>query len=126
MSNKNTTVKQKNRNGELTLSHTTTDAPLLPVQQIEQLYRIDPALVDWVKKQTEEESAFRRKENKRVNTFVFTTQTLGQICALVVSLGGLAAAAYLGANGAQTAAAVIGGTTVVSLVSIFILGRQKQ
>jgi hypothetical protein len=36
------------RQGEVAVSHTTTDAPLLPVEQIERLKQIAPGRVDWV------------------------------------------------------------------------------
>ena len=49
----------------------------------------------------------------------------GQILAFVVTIGAFAVAAFLGFLGHPTAAAVVGGTTIVGLVSAFIKGRQS-
>lgn len=50
----------------------------------------------------------------------------GQILAFGVALAALAAACFLGYQGLETAAATVGGGTVVGLVTVFITGRRRQ
>lgn len=51
------------------MSSTTTDAPLLPIEQIERLAQVVPSRVEWVFDQTQIESEGRRAETKRINTW---------------------------------------------------------
>ncbi len=51
---------------------------------------------------------------------------VGQVLGFMIGLGGLVAATLLGLYGAETAATIIGGGTLVSLVSVFVLGREVQ
>ena len=48
---------------------------------------------------------------------------IGQIFGLFIGLAGFATAIALASLGQGTPAAVVGGTTLVSLVSIFVVGR---
>lgn len=51
---------------------------------------------------------------------------LGQICGLGIGVAALGTAALALFLGHETAATVIGGTTVVGLVSVFVIGRVYQ
>jgi uncharacterized membrane protein len=113
------------RQGEVAVSHTTTDAPLLPVEQIERLQQILPHRVEWVFDQTQVESEHRRNEVQRVNTLIFVERIAGLLFALVVAIFGLGIAAYLAIQGKELTASVIGGATLVGLVAAFIGGKQK-
>jgi uncharacterized membrane protein len=124
MASKHTQVRAKS--GELAVSSTTTDSPLLPIEQIERLQQILPNRVDWVFDQTQIESEERRKELKRINTMVFIERIAGLIFALVIAIVGLGAATYLAMNGHETPASIIGGTTLVSLVTAFIAGKKSD
>jgi uncharacterized membrane protein len=126
MSNSQTTAKVRHRDKELTVSQSTTDAPILPVAQIERLQQIMPERVDWVFNETQTEAAHRRSETTRINTFVFIERVIGQVFGLIIGVVGLASAVYAATHGAQTAGAVIGGTTVVGLVGAFVIGKSKE
>jgi uncharacterized membrane protein len=125
MANNHTKIHANKRNGELTASSTTTDAPLLPIQQIAQLKEIMPSRLDWVFEQTEKESEHRRTETKRVNTLIFVERFSGQVFALLFAICGLAASVYLAVQGKEITASVIGGGTLVGIVAAFISGRKK-
>jgi uncharacterized membrane protein len=112
--------------GQLAVSHTTTDAPLLPVEQIERLQKILPHRVEWVFEQTQIESEHRRQEVRRVNTLIFVERISGLLFALLVAVLGLGIAAYLAVQGKEFTASVIGGATLVGLVAAFIGGKQKS
>ncbi|PUE09136.1 hypothetical protein B9Z51_09465 [Limnohabitans sp. T6-5] len=114
------------RQGEVAVSHTTTDSPLLPVEQIERLQQIAPGRVDWVFDQTQLESEHRRREMTRVNTLVFVERMAGLIFALVIAVLGLGLATYLALNDKQLVASVIGGATLVGLVVAFVGGKRSQ
>jgi hypothetical protein len=113
------------RQGEVAVSQTTTDAPLLPVEQIERLQQILPHRVEWVFEQTQVESEHRRMELRRVNTMIFIERMAGLFFALVVAVLGLGVAAYLAIQGKELTASIIGGATLVGLVASFIGGKQK-
>lgn len=49
----------------------------------------------------------------------------GQWMGLIVSLAAFICAAYCASQGQGAAASIIGGTTVVGLVSAFVLGRRS-
>ena len=113
-------------NGQVDVSQTTTDSPLLPVEQIAQLQQIAPSRVDWVFEQTQIESAARRSETKRINTMVFAERILGLVFALLIAVSGLGVATYLAMNSHDWVAGVIGGATLVGLVTAFIAGKKSD
>lgn len=120
--NRHTSAKA-NKDG-LVVSSTTTDSPLLPIEQIARLKELVPERVDWVFVQTELESVGRRAENRRINTMMFAERMAGLVFALLVAGAGLGAAVYLAMNGHEVPASIIGGGTLVGLVTAFIAGRK--
>lgn len=120
-----TTAQVRNKDTSLTLSHHETDAPLLPMAQIERLVELLPDKVDWVFEQAAAEGEFRRKETKRVNTLVAVERLGSMLSGLIIGCVALGVAAYLAMNGHDAVAGVIGGTTVVGLVSAFVIGQRK-
>lgn len=121
--NRHTSAKA-GRDG-VTVSSTTTDSPLLPIEQISRLKELAPERVDWVFVQTEHESSARRDENKRINTMMFIERMAGLIFALLIAVAGLGASVYLAMNNHEVTASVIGGGTLVGLVAAFIAGRKS-
>ncbi len=111
---------------EVVVSSTTTDSPILPVEQIARLQELAPHRVDWVFEQTQIESETRRNENIRINTLVFIERIAGLILAFLVAAMGLGAAAYCATINQPIVASVIGGTTLVGLVTAFIAGRKQS
>jgi len=120
MGNSSTTAKANRQNQELTLQHTQTDSPLLPVAQLERLHTFRPDLVDFVIKQTEIEAAHRRAEQKRIGTFVFINKTGGQIFAFLLGLAGLAYGSHVALNGQPWAGATIATVCLTGLAVGFI------
>jgi hypothetical protein len=120
-----TTAQVKGKDHSLTVSHHETDAPLLPMVQIERLKEILPDKVDWVFEQAKAEGDFRRSETSRVNWFKFIDRMAGIVSGFLIGVIGLGVAAYLSMHGHDTVAGIIGGTTVVGLVSVFVIGQIK-
>ena len=120
MASRHTNASARSRDAEVTLSQTTTDAPLLPVEQISRIKELAPERVDWIFNQTALESDARRAENRRVNTLIFVERLAGLVFALLVAIGGLGVAAYLAMHGHDLVASFIGGATLVGLVTAFV------
>lgn len=110
----------------MTVSHHETDAPVLPMAQIERLHAINPARVDWVFDETQKEGDFRRKEITRVNTMIFTERMLSMFAGLTIGLAALYTCYQLAMSGHDVVAGVVGGTTVVGLVSAFVIGVKRR
>ena len=124
MSNSHT--KMQARRGQVDVSSTTTDSPILPIEQIERLREIAPHRVEWVFDQTQIESNSRRTETKRINTMLFVERMAGLIFALLISVLGIGAAVYLALQGKEITASIIGGGTLVGLVTAFVAGRKQE
>ncbi len=111
---------------QLLVQHTTTDSPILPAANLEHLQRIDPSgeLVRWVVVQTEEEAKYRRQENTRVNRYIFTERIAGIALGALVAIVGLGLATYLAISGHDAVAGVIGGATLLGIVSVLVTRRK--
>lgn len=123
---RHTRVSARNGANEVAVSTTVTDAPLLPIDQIERLKAIAPDRVDWLFEQTQKESEHRRRENSRINAFVFIERLAGLVFALLVAAMGLYVAWQMALAGRELAAAIVGGTTLVGLVTAFIVGKRQS
>jgi hypothetical protein len=123
---RSTTAQLKDRERHVTLSQHETDAPILPIAQIEKLREIAPGRVEWFFDETIKEGDFRRGETSRVNTFVFIERLLGILAGLFIGSSALYASYRLAMAGHDWVAAIIGGTTVVGLVSAFVVGIKRR
>lgn len=124
MANNQTNLKA--HRGQVNVSSTTTDSPILPIEQIERLQQIAPHRVEWVFDQTQIESEDRRATNRRVNLMLFIERIAGLVFALLVAILGLGAAVYLAMNDKEVTASIIGGGTLVGLVTAFVAGRKQD
>lgn len=124
MGNVSTHVDAKSGDNRLAITRHETDAPLIPVAQIEHLQRIAPERVQWVFDQTEKEAEHRRRSLERTDWMVFIERMFGQLIAAGACSGALWVSYLLGVIGRQAAAvAVIG--IVVALASVFLINRRK-
>lgn len=64
-------------------------------------------------------------ESKVINSQA-TQSLIGQIFGLILGLVGLGCGTFLAFNGFETVGAIIAGGTVVSLVSVFVIGKKSQ
>jgi len=123
---KSTTAQLTAKNSQLTVSQHETDAPILPMAQLVQLKEHFPERVNWVFDESSKEGDFRRAETKRVNTFVFAERFGGMLAGLAIGLAALYASFMLAMAGHDWVAGIIGGTTVVGLVSAFVIGAKRK
>lgn len=125
MTNRQTRVDSRKGDSHLAITEHETDAPLIPIAQIERLHQIAPDRVQWVFDQTEREAEHRRARVVRLDTMVFLERMAGQVAAILVCAGALVAAYLLGQAGREIAAAAIGTTAVVGLATAFLSNRRK-
>lgn len=123
---RSTTAQVRDKDRHLTVSQHDTDAPVLPIAQLEKLKDIYPERIDWVFEETTKEGNFRRSEIVRVNTFTFIERILGMFSGLAIGLAALYVAYLLAMANHDVVAGIVGGTTVVGLVSAFLIGVKRQ
>jgi uncharacterized membrane protein len=124
MANRQTTASVSKQ--QLTFQQNETDSPIIPVAQLERLHTFKPDAVDWVIQQTQIEAEHRRAETKRINTFVFAEHLIGQLCALLIGLAGIAGGAWIAINGEPAAGATIATAAITGLAVVFIKGRRQK
>lgn len=119
---------QKTRDGDLgiAMSEHSIDSPVIPIEVLERLHAFRPDKVDWFFEQTEKEAEYRRKNDRRVNSFIFIERLLGQIFGLVIGLSGITGSVYLGINGHEVLAGTIATATIATLAVSFIKGRNSK
>jgi hypothetical protein len=125
MANRHTKLSA-NQAGEVAVSSTVTDSPILPIEQIERLKELVPGRVEWVFDQTQVEAEHRRSENRRINTLVFVERLIALSFALAIALSGMFASVYLAMHDHDVASAVMGGATLASMVTAFLVKGNKR
>lgn len=128
MSRSTRIAAQKTRDGDLgiAMSEHSTDSPVIQIEVLERLHAFRPDKVDWIFEQTEKEAEYRRKNDGRVNIFVFIERLLGQIFGLVIGLSGIAGSVYLGVHDHEVLAGTIATATIATLAVSFIKGRNSK
>ncbi len=124
---KQTHVKAQDTQGSrLQLVQHDTDSPLLPVAQLEKLHAFRPDLVDWVSRQTEEEAKSRLERTHRVDRYILTERVSGLVAGTMIAMVGIGASVYLAVMGQSAVAGIIGGGTLVGLVTVLVQGRKES
>lgn len=96
MANRSLKAEAKNSQGEhLTVHSQDTDALILPVARLEVLQQFRPDLVDLVVAETRLEAQHRRRQESRINVFVFLKKMIGQASAILLACWVLVAASTL-------------------------------
>ena len=116
----------------ITAQHTSTDAPLIPVGEVERLSAINPAFAQFIFDQTRLEAEHRRHiqlsetlEQSRINGFIFTERIAGVIAAVLVGVGGMVGGVYAVTLGHDWAGVSIAGVTIGTLAVAFIYKKEK-
>lgn len=121
MGNKAVRAQATNKNGDqLTVHSQETDSPVLPVAQLEQLHAFRPDLVDFVIEQTTREAEHRRKQDSRINLFVFIERVFGQLGAILLAVLGVGGGVYAGVNGQPWLGGTIASVTIGTLAVAFV------
>ena len=126
MANRQTTAKVATRDRQVTVSQHETDAPIIPVAQLERLQQFKPEAVDWVIQQTQIEAEHRRSEDKKINRYIFLGHLLGQFFALAIGLTAIIGGVYAAVNGAEGAGGTIAVAGVGGLAAVFLTGKRND
>ena len=124
MTNRHTQVRADKK--ELVVSSTSTDAPILPIQQLERLNEFAPKKVDWVFDETETEAGHRRSENSKLNERVHKERMTSLWLAGAIAIAGMVMATICASIGREIVGSVIGGVTLSLVVSSFIFGPRRK
>lgn len=100
--------------------------PLPPPDLLEHYQRIQPDLVERLMRLTEAEAAHRHELETQALAASERIEGRGQRYGLLIGLAALAVAALALFLGFENAAMTIGGTTVVGLATVFVVGRWKK
>lgn len=122
-----TQLRATNNEGHtVDVHHTSTDSPILPAANLEQLHRLDPSLVQFVVQQTQLEAEHRRAMQKKTNFYVFTERISGVVAGALVAIFGLGMGALAIIKGHDWAGATICGVTLVAIVSVLVTKKHSQ
>lgn len=126
MANNQTHVKAVTNEGNtFHVQHTSTDSPILPAANLAQLAELDPSLVDFVVEETKKEAAHRRKQESRINAFVFAERISGVVIGALLAFFVFGFGAYLILQGHDAAGLGLCGGGLVSIVALFV-NRQNN
>lgn len=127
MTNRSTTARLSRRDGgEVTVAQHETDSPIIPVAQLERLHQFKPEAVDWVIQQTQIEAEHRRREDRRINSFIFVERFVGQFFAFVIGIGGVGAGSWVALHEQPWAGASIASVALTGLAVVFLTGRSRR
>lgn len=121
MGNRALRAQATSKNGDQVTVHSQeTDSPVLPVPQLAELHAFRPDLVDFVIEQTRQEAEHRRKQEGRVNWFVFAERIVGQLSAIAVAVLGVGGGIYAGLHDQAWLGGTIATVTIGTLAVAFI------
>lgn len=100
--------------------------PLPDPESLIQYNSVIPDGADRIMKMAENQQRHRINIESKVITSQSSQSKLGQIFGLIIGLVGVGCGTYLAAIGATTVGGIIAGGTVVSLVSVFVIGKSIQ
>lgn len=100
-----------------------------PLPDADTLVRYDSVIpngADRIMKMAEAQQSHRMNMENKVITSQSSQSRLGQIFGLVIGIVGIGSGTFLAAIGEATVGGIIAGGTVVSLVSVFVIGKTIQ
>lgn len=110
----------------VSITATMHSGPLPDPSTLNEYDQLIPNGADRIMKMAEEQSKHRRGIEKKAIGRQSAQSLIGQIFGLIIGLAGLAAGTYIVHLGHTKTGGVIAGGTVVSLVSVFVLGRRRS
>ena len=117
---------KKQQRGAVVATGISFSGPLPPPSVLEGYDRLVPGAAERLIALVEADAEHQREiELSALNAEVYGLRR-GQILGCIVVLAALTVAAFCAYQGHETAASTIGGATVVSLATCFVLGRKKD
>ena len=115
---------------QISISGQQFSGPLPPPEMLSQYNAIIPSLAENIVQMAQDESKHRRlieqktlQTNIDISNFNSSERKRGQIFGFAIGMTGLVVSSFMAYIGAEIASAFVGGSTVVGLVSIFVIGQ---
>jgi uncharacterized membrane protein len=109
-----------------TVTLTQYSGPLPQSDEIKKYEEVIPGAGNRIIKMAEKQSDHRMNIEKWVIVCQQVQGFSGQICGLVIAIAFLYGAVHVADHGNPVLGGVLGGTTLVALVTIFVLGKRSQ
>jgi len=100
--------------------------PLPDSESLIQYNSVIPNGADRIMKMAERQQEHRMSIEKKVINSQSLQSGLGQIFGLIIGIVGIVSGTYLASIGATAVGGIIAGGTVISLVSVFVIGKNIQ
>jgi len=100
--------------------------PLPHPEILRQFEQVSPGAAERIIKMAEEQSAHRRQLESQVIASDIARSKWGQILGFVIAIFGLVVSMVIAVYGNAIAGAVLGGSTIVSLVGAFMYGTNSR
>jgi len=100
--------------------------PLPEAETLIKYNSVIPNGADRIMKMAENQQAHRMNIESKIIESQSSQSKLGQIFGLIIGIVGIASGTYLASIGETTVGGIIAGGTVVSLVSVFVIGKHSQ
>lgn len=110
----------------VSIQHKSHSGPLPDAETLIKYNSVIPNGADRIMKMAENQQNHRIGIEKKAITSQSNQSKWGQIFGLIIGLVGIGSGTYLASIGATTVGGIIAGGTVVSLVSVFVIGKNIQ
>lgn len=110
----------------VSIQHKSHSGPLPDADTLIKYDSVIPDGADRIMKMAEVQQVHRMKMEDKVISSQSTQSKLGQIFGLIIGIVGIGSGTFLAAMGETTVGGIIAGGTVVSLVSVFVIGKNIQ
>lgn len=110
----------------VSVQHKSHSGPLPDAETLIQYNSVIPNGADRIMTMAERQQSHRISLENKLVTSQSNQSKMGQIFGLVIGLVGIGCGTFLAAIGATTVGGIIAGGTVVSLVSVFVIGKSIQ
>lgn len=122
-SSKDAGHKEQVMHSAVSMQKTTYSGPLPAPADFKAYDTILKGAAERILSMAEKNTEHRIKMEESIIRNDYKTITLGQILGFILALLFLCASVWLAVNGHEVVASVIGGTTIVSIVCAFVVGR---
>lgn len=110
----------------VSIQHRSHSGPLPDADTLIKYDSVIPNGADRIMKMAEVQQSHRMSMENKVITSQSSQSKLGQIFGLIIGIVGIGSGTFLAAMGETTVGGIIAGGTVVSLVSVFVIGKNIQ
>ena len=110
----------------ISIQHKSHSGPLPDAETLIQYDSVITNGADRIMAMAENQQSHRMKIEYNLVSSQSSQSKLGQIFGLIIGLVGIGCGTFLAATGSTTVGGIIAGGTVVSLVSVFVIGKKLQ